>query len=121
MGDVRSNRPDLAPPKRASLARTMASAKKQSVKKVVGKKAAAKKASPKKPAKKVVKAAKPAKAPAKKAAPAKAAPAKAHVAAKPAAQASSGCPERCLVCGDACSRPGMHEQHRCGVHVGMSA
>jgi hypothetical protein len=96
-------------------------AKRVVAKKAAAKKGGAKKVPPKKPAKKVVKAAKPAKAPARKAAPAKAVPAKVHVAAKPAAHASNGCAERCRVCGDACSRPGLHEQHRCSTHIGMIA
>jgi len=33
---------------------------------------------------------------------------------------SHSCVEHCRVCGDVCARGGMHEQHRCRVHVGMS-
>ena len=102
---------------------------KKAAKRVVAKKAAAKKGGAKKaPAKKPAKAKKVVKASkaARKAVPAKApqakmTPPKVPVAARPAAHSSNGCEERCRVCGDACARPGMHEQHRCGVHVGMIA
>ena len=49
-------------------------------------------------------------------------PAKTHT--KPAVSArpskSMACDGRCRLCGDTCMRDGLHEQHRCRDHVGMT-
>ena len=33
---------------------------------------------------------------------------------------AAGCREVCRLCGGGCLRAGLHEQHRCGEHLGMS-
>jgi hypothetical protein len=81
----------------------MPTAKKAAAKKAATKKAAAKK-------KVVKKIARAAKAPKKKSAP----------PARRVAQPSAECREQCRVCGNVCSRDGLHEQHRCRDHVGLS-
>ena len=43
-------------------------------------------------------------------------------AAKSASKRTShACDGRCRVCGDVCVRAGLHEQHRCSDHFGVSA
>jgi hypothetical protein len=86
-----------APPKKAA---------KKSVKKVA--KTAKKHSAPK--TKKVV----------QKSAPVTRAPAKVHAGLRPAAHPSNDCREGCRICGTVCFRSGLHEQHRCRDHVGLS-
>jgi hypothetical protein len=94
-----------------------------------------KKAAPKKLVKKLVKTARTAKPSKKHSSPknkkavqksrAPAAPvgrtaAKVLAPARTAPKPSNGCGEGCRVCGGVCIRGGMHEQHRCSEHAGLS-
>jgi len=96
-----------------------------------------KKAAPKKTVKKLAKTAKPAKkhsatkskkavlksrphaAPAARS-PAKVTPAKVAAPVRTAPKPSNACSDGCRVCGGECIRGGLHEQHRCSEHAGMS-
>ena len=52
--------------------------------------------------------------------PAKVTPAKVAAPVRTAPRPSNACGEGCRVCGGTCIRGGMHEQHRCSDHAGLS-